>query len=302
MASQLTGDKAKHHGRFGDLKLRLRSYWSLIKSLQTFLLLLTGLAGYASTRCPVMNLPIFLKIAGSLFLAISGSTVLNMWYDRDIDARMDRTCWRPLPSGRVKPKEALILGVVLSTTGVLWAFGIDLLYGLIVFAGLVFDVVIYTIWLKRRTAWSIVWGGLAGGMPILAGRVLGLGYIDWFGISMMFAVLFWIPTHILTFNMRYFEDYKKAGIPTFPSTYGYDVTRWTIALSSLMAALAIGLSAVGIGMAIGAMRLLVILSAGLLALALRSLLRPSNRLDFRLFKYASLYMLGSMLLLVSEAF
>jgi protoheme IX farnesyltransferase len=302
MTSQLTGDKAKHHGRFGDLKLRLRSYWSLIKSLQTFLLLLTGLAGYASTRCPVMNLPIFLKIAGSLFLAISGSTVLNMWYDRDIDARMDRTCWRPLPSGRVKPKEALILGVVLSTTGVLWAFGIDLLYGLIVFAGLVFDVVIYTIWLKRRTAWSIVWGGLAGGMPILAGRVLGLGYIDWFGISMMFAVLFWIPTHILTFNMRYFEDYKKAGIPTFPSTYGYDVTRWTIALSSLMAALAIGLSAVGIGMAIGAMRLLVILSAGLLALALRSLLRPSNRLDFRLFKYASLYMLGSMLLLVSEAF
>jgi protoheme IX farnesyltransferase len=292
----------KQPARLAKLKLRLRAYWSLIKSLQTFLLLLTGLAGYASTRCPVMNLPIFLKIGGSLFLAISGSTVINMWYDRDIDAKMDRTCWRPLPSGRIEPNQALILGLAMSVLGVGWAMSMDLLYGLVVFAGLFFDVVIYTIWLKRRTAWSIVWGGLAGGMPILAGRALGMGYIDWFGIAMMFAVLFWIPTHILTFNMRYIEDYRKAGVPTFPSTYGIGVTRWTIAISSLLAAFAIGLSSIGIGMAIGGLRLLVILSGGLLALTIRSLMRPSNRLDFGLFKFASVYMLGSMLLLVSEAF
>jgi len=302
LAHQSTANRSNQASRLHDLKQWLRDYWSLTKSLQTLLLLVTGLAGFASTRCPVMNLPILLKIAGSLFLAISGSTVLNMWYDRDIDAKMDRTCWRPLPSGKIKPNNALIMGLVMSTLGVAWAFSIDGLYGVIVLAGLVFDVLIYTVWLKRRTAWSIIWGGLAGGMPILAGRALGMGYIDWFGISMMFSVLFWIPTHILTFNMRYFEDYKKAGVPTFPSSYGVPVTRRIVAFSSLLAALAIGLSAVGIGMTIGGLRLLIVLSAGLLALALRSLLRPSDRLYFSLFKYASIYMLGSMLLLAAEAF
>ena len=288
--------------RMRDLKLQLRGYWSLTKSLQTFLLLITGLAGYASTRCPVMNLPAFLGIAGSLFLAISGSTVLNMWHDRDIDAKMDRTCWRPLPSGKINSNNALLMGVVLSLLGVGWALAIDVQYGLIVFAGLVFDVLIYTIWLKRRTPWAIIWGGMAGGMPVLAGRALGMGHIDWVGITLMLAVLFWIPTHILTFNMRYFEDYKKAGVPTFPSSFGYAVTRRTVALSSLLAAAAIGVSALGIGMAIGGMRVLLVLSGGLLALAIGSLVSPSDRLDFGLFKYASVYMLGSMLLLVSEAF
>lgn len=302
MTSRSEGELQQHRGIRGNLKLRLRGYWSLIKSLQTFLLLLTGLAGYASTRCPIMDLPTFLKIAGSLFLAISGSTVINMWFDRDIDAVMDRTCWRPLPSGKIKPNEALILGLVMSAAGILWAVGIDLLYGMIVFAGLLLDVAIYTIWLKRRTAWSIIWGGLAGGMPVLAGRALGLGRIDWVGIALMFAVLFWIPTHILTFNMRYFEDYKKAGVPTFPSSYGFSVTRRTVALSSLVAGFAIGLSALGIGMAVGGIHVLLVLSAGLLTMALWSLLQPSDRLDFGLFKYASVYMLGSMLLLMIEAF
>jgi protoheme IX farnesyltransferase len=147
-----------------------------------------------------------------------------------------------------------------------------------------------------------VWGGLAGGMPVLAGRALGVGHIDIVGILLMLAVLFWIPTHILTFNMRYFEDYKRARVPTFPSNYGYTMTRRTVALSSLLAVLAIGFSAIGIGMALGGMRLLLALSVGLIALAVVSLLRPSDRLNFGLFKYASLYMLCSMLLLVIEGF
>ncbi len=281
---------------------RFRDYWSMTKSLQTLLLLITGLAGFSSTKCPVMNIPTFLAVGGSLFLSISGSTVLNMWYDRDIDAKMNRTCWRPLPAGDVGPREALCLGSVLTVLGVGWALSIDVLYGLIVLAGLFFDVVIYTIWLKRRTPWSIVWGGLAGGMPVLAGRALGVGHIDVVGILLMLAVLFWIPTHILTFNMRYFEDYKRARVPTFPSNYGYTMTRRTVALSSLLAVLAIGFSSIGIGMALGGMRLLLALSIGLIALALISLLRPSDRLNFGLFKYASLYMLCSMLLLVIEGF
>ncbi|MEM5775409.1 MAG: UbiA family prenyltransferase [Anaerolineaceae bacterium] len=155
---------------FKNIGSRLRIYWDLIKSLQTALLLTTGLAGYISAAGSDLIWARLAGVAASLFLAISGSTVLNMVYDRDIDSQMPRTCWRPLPKGKITPREALIFGLVITTAGVGWAAGLDRLFGLLIFLGVFFDVVVYTLWLKRRTAWSIVWGGLAGGMPVLAGR------------------------------------------------------------------------------------------------------------------------------------
>jgi len=277
-------------------------YFPLIKSLQTGLLLITGLAGYMSARCPVMNISSLLALTGSLLLSISGSTALNMWYDRDIDAKMPRTSNRPLSTGETKPREALIFGLLLSIIGIGWALALDPLYGIVVFAGLFFDVVVYTIWLKRQTAWSIVWGGISGGMPVLAGRVLGIGHIDWVGIALAMAVLFWIPTHILTFSMRYHEDYRAANIPTFPSVYNNQTTRLIIAISSVLTALAMGLAAYGVGMTWGFLRLMIVLSIGLLFLAVRSLTLPSERITFGLFKYASLYMLSTMLLLFAAGF
>jgi protoheme IX farnesyltransferase len=190
------------------------------------------------------------------------------------------------------------VGLALSALGVGLAFAMDALYGLIIFAGLFFDVVVYTIWLKRRTCWSIVWGGISGGMPILAGRALGLGGLDWVGVMLSLGILFWIPTHILTFSMRYHSDYQAAGVPTFPSQYGFDFTRVIIAVSSLLAALAMGTAALGIGMEWGFLRLLGVLSAGLLVLAIATVFRPSERVNFGLFKYASLYMLSSMILMM----
>ncbi len=277
---------------------KLRLYLPLIKSLQTGLLLTTGLAGYMSAQCPLSHWTTLLGLAGSLFLAISGSTVLNMWYDRDIDRIMKRTCKRPLAAGEINQGQVLRLGLLLSILGVGWAAWMQPLFGLIVIAGLFFDVVVYTVWLKRRTCWSIIWGGLSGGMPILAGRALGLGSIDWIGIMLALSVLFWIPTHIMTFSLKYRADYKAAGIPTFPSIYGVQFTRATIAVSSLLSALCIGLAAYGVGMTWGYLRMLVVLSAGLLALATGSIMQPSERVNFGLFKYASLYMLSSMLLIV----
>jgi len=283
------------------LKTRLKNYkrkfTPLIKSLQTGLLLLTGLAGFMSARCPVLNIPTLLGLAGSLFLAISGSTVLNMWFDRDIDAIMPRTCDRPLSTGETQPQEALLFGLILASIGIAWSFSLDALYGLIVFAGLFFDVVIYTFWLKRKTPWSIIWGGISGGMPVLAGRVLGVGAVDWVGIALALGVLFWIPTHILTFSIRYHADYQAAKVPTFPSRYGFQTTRAIIAGSSLLTAISLGAAAYGVGLTWGFLRLLVILSTGLLFLAIKSLVTPSDKTTFTLFKYASLYMMGSMLLM-----
>lgn len=284
----------------GRFNARLRRHLPLIKSPQTGLLLFTGLAGYMSARCPVLNLPVMLGLAGSLFLAISGSTILNMVYDRDIDCRMNRTCLRPLPTGSVSVREALALGVCFSLFGVLWAFWMGKTYGVIILGGWFFDVVLYTMLLKRRTAWAVVWGGIAGGMPVLAGRALGVGSIDYVGISLALSILFWIPTHIMTFNLRYKADYASAGVPTFPSRYGDRFTQRVIAISSILAALAMGVSAYGIGLTWGYLRLLAVLSMGLFAFAIISLARPSSRTQFGLFKYASLYMLGSMALLAVE--
>ena len=283
-----------------NLKSKITRYWQLIKTLQTGLLLATGLAGYMSARCPVYHFGTLSGLAGSLFLAISGSTALNMWWDRDIDALMERTRGRPTPAGTVTPRETLRLGLVLSVLGLGWAVAIDALYGMVVFGGLFFDVVIYSMWLKRRTCWGILWGGISGAMPILAGRVLGVGGFDWVGLTLALGVLFWIPTHILTFSMKYHEDYRSAGVPTFPSTYGFPFTRGTIAVSSVLAALAMGAAAFGIGMAWGFLRLLAVLSAGLLILAFTTTFRPSELVNFSLFKYASVYMLAAMILVVIE--
>jgi protoheme IX farnesyltransferase len=288
------------HQSVKRIRDKLDIYWKLIKSLQTGLLLLTGLAGYMSARCPVITWETMLALIGSLFLAISGSTVLNMVYDRDIDAQMQRTCNRPLPLGLVSVPEALLLGASLSILGIVWAFLLSPLYGMVVFAGFFFDVVVYTIWLKRKTAWSILWGGIAGGMPILAGRVLGLGQIDWIGILLSVAVLLWIPTHIMTFSLRYRTDYQRSGVPTFPSAYGEKKTHMAIAFSSVVASIAMGVAAIGIGMTWGYLRLLAVLSSGLFFLAVTSIARPSKRLNFGLFKFASIYMLSSMLLVLVE--
>lgn len=278
---------------------KLRQYWPLIKSLQTGLLVTTGMAGYMSARCPVFNLWTVAGLLFSLFLSISGSTILNMWWDRDIDSKMLRTKKRPLASGQIPADEALRLGLILSLLGVGLAVGMDALYGLIIFAGLFFDVVIYSMWLKRRTAWGIIWGGISGGMPILAGRVLGYEGFDWVGITLSLGILFWIPTHIMTFSMKYYDDYKTAGVPTFPSTYSFQATRVAIAISSIFAALSMGLAAWGIGMTIGYLRVLIVLSVGLLTLAAISVFRPTERVNFGLFKYASLYMLSSMFLIMA---
>jgi protoheme IX farnesyltransferase len=283
---------------FAGLGARLRAYWAMIKSLQTGLLLVTGLAGYFSARCPVHSTELVLALAGSLFLAISGSTVLNMVCDRDIDAKMPRTCQRPLPAGRVSAREALVLGLALSLVGIGGAIALSALYGAVVFAGWFFDVFIYTIWLKRRTPWSIVWGGIAGGMPILAGRALGTGQIDLIGLLLTLAILLWIPTHILTFGMKYADQYRAAGVPIFPNAYGEWITHVTISLSTGAAAIAMLLAVWQIGLPWRYFHLAAGLGAVLLVVTLASALRCSPKLNFALYKFASLYMLGSMGLIV----
>jgi protoheme IX farnesyltransferase len=232
-------------------------------------------------------------------LAIGGSTVLNMVYDRDIDLKMSRTCRRSIPKGLVSVREALSVGLVLVGLGVGWAIAIRPLYGLVVFAGVFFDAVIYTIWLKRRTPWSIIWGGIAGGMPVLAGRVLGTGGFDLIGLLLTAAVLLWIPTHTVTFSLRHSEDYKRAGVPVFPNIYSERGVRLIIGASTGMAVLAMVTAAWLIGLHWGYFWAVLGLSVVLLGLTLISILSRSGRVSFALYKMASVYMLSVMVLIIA---
>lgn len=262
------------------------------------MLLLTGLTGFGTARCPILNMPATAALLGTLFLTISGSTVLNMVFDRDIDCRMKRTVRRPLPAGLLNVKEAVWFGGLLSVAGLVGSFCLDMLFGIVVWSGWFLDVVVYTFWLKRRTPWSILWGGLSGGMPVLAGRVLGTGQLDSIGVLLAVAVVLWIPTHIMTFNLRHLDDYQKACVPTFPSRYGIRITRISIALSSMGTAFAFVLGAVAIGLAWGYLQVLAVMTAGILILAYVCLVKPSERKNLMLFRLASLYMLSAMLLIL----
>jgi len=271
---------------------------SLIKVKQTLLLLFTGLAGYASGLKGLEGPAAYGGLLGSLFLAISGTTVLNMVYDRDIDRIMGRTAARPLASGRIPVSVALWLGVLMSAWGLLWAFRLDALYGLVVLAGWLLDLVVYTIWLKRRTPWSVIWGGLAGGMPVLAGRVLATGRIETVGVLLALAVLLWIPTHILTFSVKHAADYARAGVPVFPNVYGLRATQAAISLSTILTA--------GVMTGItwhltehwGPLAVCVALAAVLVGLGANALVAPSVERNGWLFRFASLYMLAAMALLL----
>ncbi len=275
---------------------KIRLYWPLIKSLQTGLLLSTGIAGYLSSR-PPFHISLLFGLALSLFLAISGSTIMNMWYDRDIDAKMKRTHARPAASGELDQREVFLVGIVISILGIGLAFLIAPFYGLIVFAGWFFDVIVYTVWLKRRTCWSILWGGISGAMPILSGRVLAVGQIEGVGLLLALSVLFWIPTHTLTYSMKFHNDYKAACVPTFPETYGEPFTRMTIAVSSILAAIAIGWASILIGLSGGLLSLIAVLTAVMLILAFATLRIHTDKMNFMLFRYASLYMLSAMIIL-----
>ena len=280
---------------------RIKLYLPLIKSLQTSLLLLTGVAGYLSADLDI-NLSRFGQMIPSLFLAIAGSTILNMWWDQDIDIKMKRTHKRPTSAGKVTSREVLMLGMIVSVIGVGWALTVNRLYGIVVFAGLFFDVVVYSMWLKRRTCWSIVWGGISGAMPIIAGRVLAVGGFDLIGIYLGLAILLWIPTHTLTYSIKFCDDYKNAGVPTFPETYGVKATRITVAVSAVLAAFFIGWASILINLNAGLLSAIAVLTVILVVLAFATLRIHTDRMNYILFRYAYIYMLCAMAILSLKRF
>jgi len=168
-------------------------------------------------------------------LAAGGSSVINQYYDRDMDAKMTRTARRPIPSGRVSPNNALIFGVALIVWSVfILGVFVNWLAAGLAFGGAVYYVIIYTVLLKRNTVLNILIGGGAGAMPVLVGWAAITGSLN-FEAWMLFAIVFyWTPPHSWALALLVNTDYARANVPMMPVARGEAVTRHQILLYSIM--------------------------------------------------------------------
>ncbi|MFL6841327.1 MAG: heme o synthase [Sphingomicrobium sp.] len=217
-----------------------RDFLALTKPRVMSLVVFSGLCGLLAA--PVMT-PFVLGFTAILCIALAAGAcgALNQWYEADIDARMRRTANRPLPSGRMDRQSALHFGVGLGTFSVLlMGLATNWLAALLLAASILFYVLVYTVWLKPRTAQNIVIGGAAGAFPPLIGWVAATGHIAALPL-LLFAIIFlWTPPHFWALSLFVRSDYAAAGIPMLPVVAGIDNTRRQIFLYTLpMAAAAI---------------------------------------------------------------
>ena len=211
-----------------------RSFAEVIKPKQTMLLMVTCIVSYLVASGKNIDLVHFIVTCIATTLAIAGTTALNMWLDSDIDALMNRTKTRPVPSGRLSPKGCAIYGSTLFAMGFTLGFTVNIYLAIVLFLGLFFDIIIYTILLKRRSPYSIILGGFAGAMPALAGWVAVRGEDVLGGLILASIVLLWIPAHIWYITMHYEDDYRNARIPMYPLVVGMEKASWAIVLSTIL--------------------------------------------------------------------
>ncbi|WP_445263102.1 heme o synthase [Pseudokineococcus sp. 1T1Z-3] len=174
------------------------------------------------TTVPVMFLaaggfPSFWLVLATLVggaLAAGSANTLNCYVDRDIDALMDRTRERPLVTGEVSPREALVFGVALGVVAVGWlATLVNVLSAALALAAIAFYLFVYTLGLKRRTSQNIVWGGAAGCIPVLVGWSSVTGSLAWAPLVLFGVVFLWTPPHYWPLSMRYARDYSAVHVP-----------------------------------------------------------------------------------------
>jgi heme o synthase len=212
-------------------------YFALLKPRVMSLVVFTAFAGLVlapGTLNPVIAAIAIVCIA----VGAGASGALNMWYDADIDAVMERTATRPIPAGKVTPGEALAFGLILS------AFSVAIL-GLVVnavAAGLLaftifFYAVIYTMWLKRSTPQNIVIGGAAGAFPPMIGWACVTGGVSIDSIVLFLIIFLWTPAHFWALALFKMKDYGAAGVPMLPNVSGIDTTKKQIVLYAVLTAI-----------------------------------------------------------------
>ncbi|WP_298906457.1 heme o synthase [uncultured Nostoc sp.] len=213
---------SRHHETFLQV---IQSYYQLTKPRIIPLLLITTAGSmWIAAKGEVDPLLLLVTLTGGTLAAASAQTI-NCVYDRDIDYDMERTRHRPMPSGKVQPRDALIFAIALATISftLLTVFA-NLLAALLAFSGIVFYILVYTHWLKRHTTQNIVVGGAAGAIPALVGWAAVTGTLSW-SAWLIFAIVFlWTPPHFWALALMIKDDYAKVGIPMLPVIEGTTAT------------------------------------------------------------------------------
>jgi heme o synthase len=213
-------------------------YIALLKPRVMSLALFTAAAGMAVAPQPLHPV---LSLAALIFIAMGAGAAgaLNMWYDADIDRLMQRTAKRPIPRGRIAREEAAAFGLFLAVLSVLClGLLVNWVAASLLAASIVFYLVIYTHWLKRRTPQNIVIGGAAGALPPMIGWAAATSAVSWESFALFAIIFLWTPPHFWALALYRSRDYARAGIPMMPNVRGAAHTRLQILLYTAATVLA----------------------------------------------------------------
>ena len=242
----------------------------------------------AAQGLPPLDLVIWTVLGGTL--AAGGANAINMVVDRDIDRLMERTRNRPLVTGEVTPREALIFAFVLEVLAfaLLWT-AVNLLSAVLAVAACLFYVFVYTLWLKRSSTSNIVIGGAAGAVPVLVGWASVTGTLAWAPVILFAIIFYWTPPHFWALAIRYREDYQAADVPMLPAVASLRTTALRIVgYTVLLWALTLLFSPVA-GMGGLYLTAAILLGGWYLWLAIKLLRSPTPELAMRMFTWSITY-------------
>ncbi|MFC7500150.1 heme o synthase [Enterovirga sp. GCM10030262] len=272
-----------------------RDFVALTKPRVMTLVVFTGLCGLLVAPAPIHPVLAFTAIL-CIALGAGAAAALNQWYEADLDALMKRTRNRPLPAGRMERQSALHFGVGLGVFSVLlMGLATNWLAAAVLAVSILFYVLVYTVWLKRRTPQNIVIGGAAGAFPPMIGWAAVTGDVTLLPFLLFTLIFLWTPPHFWALSLFVRSDYANAGVPMLPVVSGPTVTRQQIALYTLpMAAAAtapwpLGLAGAFYGISASALSLLFLILS-LRVLANRATDPAAMKPEKRLFAFSIVYL------------
>ncbi|HBX23151.1 MAG TPA: protoheme IX farnesyltransferase [Desulfotomaculum sp.] len=195
-----------------------KNYIEVTKPRSVFLLVFTALGTMFLAAAEYgLSMPVFIKSLLAITFACSGVNAVSCYVDRDIDAIMERTKHRPIPSGRITPPvKALVWGLAQFLVALAIAYSLNLASFVCIILGMLGYVGIYSLWFKRISAWNIILGGFSGGLPALFGWTAVTGRVETLPILISLLVVLWIPNHIWNLAIFYRNDYRNVGVPMLP--------------------------------------------------------------------------------------
>jgi len=280
---------------------RWHDYLEITKPRVVALIVLTSLVGslLAAPGLPRLDTLLFANLG--IALAAAGAAAINHVLDRGIDARMRRTQSRPLPTGHLKPAQALGFAFVLSIASMLLlVLEVNVLTAALTFASLLGYAVLYTVWLKRATPQNIVIGGAAGAAPPLLGWTAVTGHIEPQALLLFLIIFVWTPPHFWALAIARRADYAKVNIPMLPLTHGVAFTQRAVLLYTIGLTLISSLPFLTRMSGLLYLAAAALLDAGFLRHALALQRSPSDAVAMRVFRYSIAYLMWLFLALLLD--